>query len=348
MISGKRKIISGAAKVLVPFILTAVFLYIAFYNVNFSEVLNYVKEASLFWIVVSIIISALSHYLRAFRWKVILYSVKKDTSITNLFGALMIGYGVNCIIPRLGEISRAVFVGRWEGLSKSSLFGTVIIERIIDILFFGLAVIVAVFLWSKSLYASFPWLESTLYITTVMMIGVIVFLILTIRFREHFYGFIIKFIGRFSVKYAHKAAYIFEMLTHGFASLKGYKNYVFTILLSVFIMLLYALNSYVGFYIIGMQNYKDVTFAMAWVLMSVSSIGVMIPTPGGTGSYHTLAKSVLVLLFGFGEALSLAYAFITHIISYFFFIIAALVAYFIIDKQHGNIIKIVETKLDEL
>jgi glycosyltransferase 2 family protein len=348
LISGKNIFPGKAFKFVLSFLLSAVFLYIAFYNVNFGEVFSYVADASLFWIIIFILASFLSHYLRAIRWKVILHSVKKEASVKNLFGALMIGYGVNCVVPRLGEISRAVFVGRWEGLSKSSLFGTVIIERIIDILFLGFAVIVSVFLWSEDLYINFPWLESTLYITILLLILIIVLLILTIKFKEHFYGFIIKFIGRFSEKIAHKAVYIFEMLTRGFSSLRGTRNYIYTVLLSAAIIFTYAAGAYIGFFIIGMNYEMPVTFAMGWVLMSISSIGVIIPTPGGTGSYHALAKSALVLLFGFGEEISLAYAFITHIISYFLFIIAAVISYFVIDKQHENLVSIVETKLDEL
>jgi hypothetical protein len=87
---------------------------------------------------------------------------------------------------------------------------------------------------------------------------------------------------------------------------------------------------------------------MGWVLMSIAAIGVIIPTPGATGSYHTLAKSTLVLLFGFGETVSAAYAFLTHIISYFLFIFTALFVYFVLNKQKNNIIKVVETKLDDL
>jgi glycosyltransferase 2 family protein len=348
LISDKEKNPLKSSKYLLSFLLSGIFLYIAFYNVEFKEVFRYVGNSSVTWIIVFILISFFSHYLRAVRWKIILHSVKKDASVKNLFGALMIGYGVNCLIPRLGEISRAVFVGRWEGLSKSSMFGTVIIERIIDIIFLGLAVIVSFFLWSESLYLNFPWLESTLYITAVLMGSVILFLVFTIRYKEHFYGFIIKFTGRFSEKAADKIANIFEMLTQGFASLRGVKNYFLTLIFSSLIIITYAASSYVGFFIIGMQEIKEVTFAMGWVLMSVSSIGVIIPTPGGTGSYHTLAKSTLVLLFAFGEEISLAYAFITHIISYFLFIVSAIAAYLIIDKHHENLIKVVETKLDEL
>lgn len=326
-------------------ILTAVFLYIAFYNVDFGEVLNTVSRASIFWIVVFVIVLISSHYLRAVRWKVIISSVKSDTSMKNLFGALMVGYGVNCVIPRLGEITRAVMLGKWEHISRSSMFGTVVLERVIDVIFLGLSVIAAALIYNGDIYLSFPWLKTTLYITSVLIAAFLVFLFLVVRYKEKFYGVIINLLGRISENLAHHAGYVFRMLTEGFSSLKGTKNYILTFLLSILIMFLYALNSYIGMIMIGMQN---ANFGMAWVLMSISAIGVVIPTPGGTGSYHALAKSALVLLFGYGEVISLAYAFLTHIISYFLFIIFALIIFFVLNRYHDNLIKVVETEMEEL
>ena len=147
---------------------------------------------------------------------------------------------------------------------------------------------------------------------------------------------------------AGKAAHIFDMLLEGFGSLKGAKNYLLTIFLSAAIIIFYAFSAYIGFYTIGMQNIQPVSFAMGWVLMSISAIGVVIPTPGGTGSYHTFAKSALVSLFGFGEVISLAYAFLTHIISYFMFIITALISFLILNKHHENLLKVLDTEVDEL
>lgn len=331
-------------KYLLSIILAVVFLYIAFIDVDFKEVLHIVSNASIVWILIFIVVMMSSHYVRALRWKVILNSVKPDTSIKNLFGAIMVGYGINCVVPRLGELSRAVLVGKWEGLSRSSMFGAVIVERVIDIIFLGLAVLVSVIIWSENLYDSFPWLKTTLIISMVLMAILILFFYLTVKFREKFYGIIIKILSHISEKFAHKTAYVFEMLTHGFASLKGAKNYTLTILLSVLIMCLYGLSSYVGLYTIGMQNIKEVSFEMGWIVMSISAIGVVIPTPGGTGSYHTLAKSTLVLLFGFGENISMAYAFLTHIISYAVFIFSALFVYFFLNKQHYNFFKIANTE----
>ncbi len=350
MISGDKpkSRLKGILKYTLSLILAVVFLYLAFHDVNFSDVLKIVSNASLLWIFVFIVILMFAHYIRAIRWKIILSSVKSDTSVKNLFGAIMVGYGINCVVPRLGEVSRAVLVGKWENLSRSSMFGTVILERVIDIMFLGFSVLIALLFYSTRIMTSFPWLKDTLYITFFFIIVVFLFFYLVIKYKEKFYSVVVKFLGRFSEKFAHKVAYIFQMLGDGFGSLKGTKNYISTFTLSALIMILYALNSYVGFFMVGMQNIQPVSFQMAWVFMSISAIGVVIPTPGGTGSYHALAKSTLVLLFGFGEVVSLAYAFLTHIVTYFLYIFSGLIVFFIINKQHDNLLKVVETEIEEL
>lgn len=329
-------------------ILAIIFLYIAFYDVNFSEVLGIVSDANILWVLIFIIITILGHYLRALRWKYILNSVKPDTSMTNLFGALMVGYGVNCVTPKLGEVTRAVLIGKWEKLSRSSMFGTVILERVIDIIALGFSVIVALFLAGVSLSEKFPWLITSLYIMAAVIVLSIIFVVLILKLREKFSQVIVKLVGKISHKLAEKLAYIFTMLAEGFASLRGSKNYFWTVFLTMVITFTYAFGSYAGMLMLDMQNIQPITFGMGWIIMSISSIGVIIPTPGSTGSYHTLAKSTLVLIFGFGETISVAYAFLTHIIGYILFIVIALIMYFVVNKQKENLFKVVETEIREI
>jgi hypothetical protein len=71
-------------------------------------------------------------------------------------------------------------------------------------------------------------------------------------------------------------------LIEGFSSIKGLSNILNIILYTVLIFIFYALNTYVGFYMLGMEKIGSVNFAMAWVFMAISAYGVLIPTPGGT------------------------------------------------------------------
>lgn len=313
--------------------LAAVFLYIAFHNVNFADVWFHTANANPGWVIIFVVLVLAGHFVRALRWKYILHSVKPDAKMKNIFGSLMVGYGVNAVTPKLGELTRAVLMGRWEGISRSSMFGTVILERVIDVTSLGFAILIAVLISSISLYEQFPWLESTLYITAFIILAALFSIYLSVRYREKFYSAIITVFGRISGSLALTVAHVFNMMTEGFNSLRGAKNYFWTISLSIILMLVYALTSYVGFLMLDIQN---VNFGVGWVIMSISAIGVVIPTPGGTGSYHTLAKSTLVLIYGFTEVISLAYAFLTHILSYIVSILGALICFLILNKQKVN------------
>ena len=337
----------GVINFLISVGLAVLFLYLAFSDVNFSEVMELVSQASILWVIIFAASIMLGHYVRALRWKFILHSVKPDVKMWNLFGALMIGYGVNCVTPKLGEVTRAIMIGRYENLSRSSMFGTVIVERVIDIISLGSAVLISAFIWSASLYEAFPWLEAALYISAIILFVILLIIYLSVKLKEKFYGYVIKLIGKISSKLAERLGYIFEMLIQGFTSLKGTKNFVLTFITSIIILFIYGLTSYLGFFMLDMQSGNNVTFAMGWIVMSISAIGVVIPTPGATGSYHALAKSTLVLLFGFGETISAAYAFLTHIISYFLFILVALIMYFVLNKQHTSLINIFKLNSEE-
>ncbi len=311
----------------------AIFLYLAFKDTNFSIVLNILENISFGWYLVFLLVWFLSHLLRAYRWKIIIGSVKKDTSLLNLFGATMVGYGVNCVVPRLGELYRGLFLGKWEDISRTSMVGTVVIERVIDLLVLGISVLISIAIYSGNLYTEITWLRSTIYLGFAGILGLIVFLFLLVKFKEHFYNAILKFVGKFSTKIADGLGEAFHLLIDGFTSIEGTKNYIYIILLSFAIMLLYGGTSYVMFFVLDMQSIKEVSFSMAWIVMTISAFGVVIPTPGATGTYHFFVIFVLTNLYNFSNEISSAFAILTHTTTYVLFILSTIFLTFIINKK---------------
>lgn len=316
-----------------PVLLMLIFLYMAFSNINFSEVIEIIKEMSVYWFIIYLLTWFFSHVIRALRWKIIIKSVKENTSIINLFGAVMVGYGVNCVVPRLGELYRGLFLGRWENISRSSMVGTIIVERVIDILVLGISVLISVSIYSGNLYSQISWLKTTIYIGFAIIISIVIFLILIVRFKENFYNAILKFVGKFSHKLADLMAKGFHLLTDGFSSLKGAKNITMVILLSAIIMYLYGLTAYFSFLTIHMDKYQPVTFSMAWIVMTISAFGIIIPTPGAAGSYHLIVISVLVNLYNFNHEISGAFAILTHTSTYILFIISTVLLTILINNK---------------
>ncbi len=315
-----KKLLNKALGFLIPLLLTAAFLYAAFRNIDLNKVVADIKNVRLNYLALFVFLFLLSHIIRAIRWKYIIYSAKKDAKLIHLFGATMIGYGVNAVVPRLGEVYRAVFLGKWEGISRTSMFGTVIVERVIDILALAFSVLLSALFYSGNLYSQIYWLKSAVQLAFIFITATILLIIGLVIFKEKFSAIILKLVGTVSKKAAEKLNYLFSTLIEGFASLKGGWNYFVVIALTAVIMFLYGLNSYVGFFVLGMNEIQKVTFGMGWILMTISAFGVVIPTPGGLGSYHLIAISVLTLLFNFNPSISGAYAIVTHIVAYAIFV----------------------------
>lgn len=308
-----------AVKYSLPFLLMGVFLVLAFYNIDLSKAFGYIQKISWFWLFVYSGVFIFSHYIRAVRWKLMIKSIKSDTSLLTIFASVIIGYGVNCVVPRLGEVYKGLFLGKWEGLSRTSMFGSIIVERVIDIFFFSLAAVISVYIYSGDLFKELTWLSLSITIAFITVFVIIFILYLMVIKKNFINNRFFSFLSRFSPKSVNFIKENFDSLIEGFSSIKTTKDLLMVIFYSALIIVVYVLNTYTGFFLFNVPT-GHFTFAMAWVLMTIGSIGVLIPTPGGTGSYHILTILVLTSLYNFNNEFSAAYAILTHFISYVLFI----------------------------
>lgn len=334
MTSGKiNNQLAKIAGYLTPVILTVLFLYLAFKGIDLAKSFRLIAQSSLVAVSLYLLVFFASHFSRAIRWRYMVNSVKKDVSTFHLFGSVMVGYGVSCVIPRLGELYRGLFFGKWEGISRTTVIGTIVVERIIDITVFILAALLSVGIYSGNLFEEVIWLKLSLMVGYALIFSSTLFLVLLVRFQEKFRKIFLRIAGKINKKFESKLEILFDTLISGLSSIKGVKNISMIVLWSAIIILLYALNSYVGFYIFGMEETGRVTFMMAWIVMTVSSFSAMIPTPGGTGPYHLISIFVLTQVFKFGYEVSAAYALLTHFISYSLFVISSLVIIYLVNKN---------------
>ena len=147
--------------------LTIVFLLLAFRGTDPTALFESLKGADYWWIVAMFVIYMASHLLRAWRWRYLLDPVKKGIGLRNLFSGVMIGFLMNNILPRAGELARPYSIGKLEGISKSSALGTIVVERIMDILASLLLIAMLPFIYEGPLRQVFPWLEGATLITAL-------------------------------------------------------------------------------------------------------------------------------------------------------------------------------------
>ena len=124
------------------FALAALLLYLALRGVDFAEVAEALRTAAYGWLVPLFLLTLLSHAIRAWRWTLLLDALPPDAptaaprqaSFKTAFNALMIGYMVNYVAPRVGEVVRTANLAVQERRTFGGVLGTVVVERILDVI----------------------------------------------------------------------------------------------------------------------------------------------------------------------------------------------------------------------
>ena len=121
-------------KFIISLFLSVSGLYYAFNTVNIYELWFYLRAANIFYIALAILLIIFSVAIRAERWQLLLEPMKK-ISFLPLFSSTMIGYFGNGVMPfRFGELLRAYSIGSMKKIDVSGAFGTILLERLLDML----------------------------------------------------------------------------------------------------------------------------------------------------------------------------------------------------------------------
>ncbi len=132
-----KKALIGGLKILVPLALglwLVVFFYRQLDEQQRSELFAAFLQADHWWLGLSILFGLASHLSRAWRWRYLLGPIGHEVSFWNAYHSTMAGYFINMLLPRAGEATRAVLLRRSEGVPFEKGFGTIMAERVVDIL----------------------------------------------------------------------------------------------------------------------------------------------------------------------------------------------------------------------
>ena len=301
------------------FVLAGTLLYLALRGVDLSEVLGALKRANYAWLLPLIAVTLLSHLVRAWRWQILLAALpeveSRRTSLTTAFSSVMIGYMVNYAAPRLGEVARTANLARRERIGFSAVFGTVFVERILDMLVLSGALVSVFFLlldrfetvqelFIEPIYDQLGELPALAIAFAIVAVGLLVFLI----FRQ----FLRSEDSAVRRLWDTKALPVLVSFKDGAMTLLRSRARVALIGSTILIWVLYLLMAHIPFVMLGIAGAYDISLADSWSIMLLGAIGVVIPSPGGTGSYHYITIQTLVHLFGVSAASAATYAVLTH------------------------------------
>jgi uncharacterized protein (TIRG00374 family) len=321
-------------KILLSFLLAAFFLYLAFRGVDFSALLLSLKSANYWWIVLLVPIVLLGHWIRALRWKYLMAPIKKDCSLSNLFGAVMIGYAVNNVLPRVGELVRPYVLGQKEKVSKSATLATVVVERILDLLSFYFITCVALAVYPHALDPFFSNAESVRPFFYIGAFAGLCFFLLLFFKADTFFRYCMLMKKITPKKYSAKIDHILDSFARGLGVIKMKDKFAVIILLSIAIQGIYALGMYEPFFAFSSLVKPELDFGASVVLLIVSSIAWILPAPGAMGTYHSFLTIAMVKLYGVDTATALSYSIVTHELGYIIFMVFGAYYYF---KDHINV-----------
>ena len=242
------------------------------------------------------LLGILSHYVRAMRWKMLIETMGYKPGNSNMFFAVMIGYFANLALPRLGEVSRCTILTKYENVPFQKSFGTVITERVLDMMVFIFLFFLNLALQAERLSGYidekiYKPLQAKLHLSynlsgafSIIMISfIVVFGIIFLVFRKKITA------NKFYIKIKNMALGFVE----GMKSLVKVRNLWLFLFYTFSIWALYLLMAYVVFFSIPASSGLGLDAGLA--VLVFGSIGIMV-VQGGIGIYPAIVAETLVFM----------------------------------------------------
>lgn len=320
--------------------LMGLFLYWAFEGIDSRSLWDAIAGISPVWLAVLVLTMLVTVPLRAWRWRVLLRPFASDITMWDASIALAIMYAANVVVPRSGEAVRALSLNWARGAKISSVLGTVVVERTLDMI--GLVVLIgmALLILPGPIEAEYPWMAT---LTLWVLVGCILFLavlVMVSRHRERTIGVVEKILGPISARLCGIVCRLLEAFVEGLAALNTPSAYVEIIASSILLNAGYVFIIYESYLAFGFQQPPhSLGLPSALVVMAISSLGVVIPTPGGVGTYHFFFGESLHILFAIPAATAMACATVVHAVATITYLCIGGPAFFLQRARHARRIR---------
>ena len=283
---------------MIPLAIGVFFIYLSYQNTTPEDRINinrYIKNADYRFVCLSAFFGILSHISRAIRWKYLLAPLGYHPKTINSILAVLICYLSNLGIPRSGELLRASTMSRYENIPFQKGFGTIIAERVIDLILLVVCILFALVIQYDLIVNNLNFEKLNFF-----QIGLSLFILAS--------GFIIFRV--FFLQSTHPSTYrikkFFQGIWEGMISLKKISNKEFFVAHTLFIWMMYILM----FWIVKFSITETASLGMNAMIPAFVIGGLSISaTNGGIGIYPYSVSLVLVA-YGVSNESSLAFGWI--------------------------------------
>lgn len=304
------------------FVLAALLLWLALRGLEARALREALATADYRWLLPLVGTLLAAHLLRAWRWTMLLDGLPPQAGTRRLrtpfaFAAVMIGYMVNYGAPRLGEVVRTTLGARRSGRSFSTVLGTVVLERLLDVLMLGLGLLTVPLVLGDRLAALAALFQPPGSRPLPGFGGVMIWIVLALL------AIGVAVIGwrlvRPWIATRPEASWWHQRLMplvrgfrDGLATLRTSPHRLGLVATTLAIWGLYAVAAWLPFMLLRSAAPLALTPLDAWAIMLIGSLGMIVPTPGGAGSYHYVTIQTLGLLYGMATVEAQIYAVFSH------------------------------------
>jgi uncharacterized protein (TIRG00374 family) len=308
-------------------------LTLAFHGISVKAILNEIIRAKFSWLLLSIGISLIAFASRAFRWQLLIESLGHSPSFKKTLYSLMIGYFANLAFPRLGEVTRCGTLSKAESIPFSSLLGTVIVERVIDVLSLLVCLLLAFIIEFKRIgnflneTIIYPLTEKCNQLIKSPLAITLSILFIVVSLMSIIYFFKKPEENKDESKFLR----LLKGLVDGLRSISKLKRPWLFIFHSVFIWLLSFLGMYICFF--ALPATSQLGLGAALVLLVVGGLGMAAPVQGGIGAFHLLVSQGL-MLYGLSQQDGLAYATLVHALSLVVVVVCGIISLMLLFAEN--------------
>ncbi len=295
----KTKLIAGL-------LLGGILVYLSVRGIDFQDVAKNLQGIDGGYLLPVLILMAAMQWLRSVRWGILLSPLEKVNQLS-LFSVSNVGFLAIMAIPaRLGELARPYLITQHSRIAMSSALGTIVVERILDVL---TVLLIAVFV--LVLTPAPPWMSRASGLLLFAATAATLLLVLMILWRGALEKKAEMLAGRLPEKYASGALRLLRHFIDGFQAMADRRIIVYASGLSLVIWLVDVLIIYLMF----LSFHYQLPVSAAFVVMIILIVGIAIPAaPGFVGNWHYFCVLALTL-YGISKPDALSFAIVYHFLS---------------------------------
>lgn len=256
-------------------------IYIVFDKIDLKSFYAKLSEINYSWIYFSMFISIFEHVLRGYRWNLLMRTPKTNLSTYVTTNVMIVSYFFALFIPRFNDFIRCYLISKTNNIKVSTSLGTVVSERIFDLISLFLILLIFIVLEFELFYSflkEYVFINITLNPTNILILLSALILVFIL----------IRYFSKNSKMFSEK----FEEFKAGFFSVGNiYKNKAF-IVSTVLLWVIYFLMGYVIFF--SFNETSSLGINAGFAVLIAGSIGMIVPVNAGIGAYHFLVASILI------------------------------------------------------